>query len=854
MSFRWTVSQIGARQHFGVPRGFLHKDELQLLYTDIWCRGGHSLLNRGPKPARAFAGRYHPDIPNSKVVSFNLRALGHSAWFRNAKSDIVAEHLHYLQFGSWFGSQVARDLSRRELDPNQDMFFGFNTGSLETLRMLRERRIFSVVDQIDPARVEEQLIYEEAERWPGWQKLPGRVPTAYWERMDAEWATASIVLVNSNWSRQALVQQGVPKSKIVVIPPPYEPEKMRLPARRNFDKPITVLWLGLVNLRKGIQYLIEAARLLQHNPRIKFVIGGPILIADQAVKSAPPNMEFRGRITRTETGPLYRSADVFVLPTLSDGFAVSQLEAMSQALPVIATPNCGEVVTHGVDGLIVPAYDSQALAQAVQSLDDDRQLLREMSYRALDKSACFYLPRQVERLEEAVVNYRNGRSLDETQFEFVPSQPSISRNTRPAAVVINGRDHSLRVAVIQDGTRLQYAVPLALQRAGALRLMFSEGFMRRGAKSRLIRSVAGKIPSQPLRSMMRRRADEIPPQLVRTSSLIAVRQAMSRNRMGDGELLNERSFRAVGNWVRKQGIDDCNALFGFIRNIDPQLCAEYQTQGILTVGDQPAAPAAVEAAETAIQIQRWPDWNVPETASDYAILQQVESATWPTLDRIICGSGYVRDGLIAQGVNACKIRVLQYPIDAARYPTSLNKPLGPGDTPLVIGYTGTVSLRTGAPYFLEVAKRLKGERFRFIMTGPVHLPDAIKKVMSQFVEFVVPAASTRTVKFLLDFDMFLFPGTCDGSAAIATQAMATGLPVITSPNSGTVVRDGIDGFVRDYSDIDGMVSSIEALARHAKLRRDMGIAARAAAHGLSLENFGNQLVRMMTEARANPGR
>src|SRR5258708_6245032 len=71
MPFSWIVSQIGARQHYGVPRGFFYKNELRTLYTEVWCRWGHSLLRRGPKPARAFAGRYHPDIPNSKVVAFD---------------------------------------------------------------------------------------------------------------------------------------------------------------------------------------------------------------------------------------------------------------------------------------------------------------------------------------------------------------------------------------------------------------------------------------------------------------------------------------------------------------------------------------------------------------------------------------------------------------------------------------------------------------------------------------------------------------------------------------------------------------------------------------------------------------
>ena len=56
---------------------------------------------------------------------------------------------------------------------------------------------------------------------------------------------------------------------------------------------------------------------------------------------------------------------MFVLPTLSDGFAITQLEAMAHGLPVVATPNCGRVVTDGEDGLIVPPADADALASAI---------------------------------------------------------------------------------------------------------------------------------------------------------------------------------------------------------------------------------------------------------------------------------------------------------------------------------------------------------------------------------------------------------------------------------------------------------------------------------------------------------
>jgi glycosyltransferase involved in cell wall biosynthesis len=87
-------------------------------------------------------------------------------------------------------------------------------------------------------------------------------------------------------------------------------------------------------------------------------------------------------VTRDRVREFYNRADVFVLPTISDGFALTQLEAMAHGLPVITTPHCGRVVTDGVDGFVIPARNATLLADRLRTLLEDPERLQAMSEAA----------------------------------------------------------------------------------------------------------------------------------------------------------------------------------------------------------------------------------------------------------------------------------------------------------------------------------------------------------------------------------------------------------------------------------------------------------------------------------------
>lgn len=146
---------------------------------------------------------------------------------------------------------------------------------------------------------------------------------------------------------------------------------------------------------KGLAEFVEAARLLHTEGRsIRFLHAGT---PDEGNPAAVPETMLRAWakegvvewLGHVEDMPaLLSSVDVVVLPSYREGLPKTLIEAAACALPLVTTdvPGCREVVTDGVDGLLVPARDAKALARAIARLDDDPVLARRLGKAAKAKA------------------------------------------------------------------------------------------------------------------------------------------------------------------------------------------------------------------------------------------------------------------------------------------------------------------------------------------------------------------------------------------------------------------------------------------------------------------------------------
>lgn len=419
---------------------------------------------------------------------------------------------------------------------------------------------------------------------------------------------------------------------------------------------------------------------------------------------------------------------------------------------------------------------------------------------------------------------------------------------RPHAVEPGPGDHpDVRVVVIQDGARLNYAVPRGLLRLGALERVYTDFYVRPRPWNRLLAWGADRLRPRSGARLLNRRHPELDGRRVYAPSLLSWRLARQRPRFATPEAHYAYGARLLGDFVRRKGYGRGTGLFGFIRNVDPDLAAHARSRGLVVVADQMIATIAEETRQARIQAERFPEWASAAEPSDPELMQAMEMQTWENAHRITCASAYVRDSLLEQGVRPDKIVVLPYPVEVDLFPVVERR--RPEPAAVVAGCVGSVGLRKGSPYVAEVARRLPEVTFRLI--GPSTV-DLSRLRLPSNVEVVGVVPRHRVADELAKLDIYFMPTTCEGSAVSILEAMASGLPVVTTPNAGSPVRHTVDGFVYPYDDFESLAAAIETLRADPDLRREMGLSAAAHVRTLTVDRYARGLLAVFQSAMSAP--
>jgi glycosyltransferase involved in cell wall biosynthesis len=353
----------GVFHHFDLARELERRGHLERVYSTFpWAR----LKREG--------------LAHSKVLTFpwfhmaNLAAAQYSGW--------AADQFAYpntILFEDWLNWHVPRT--------GIDALIALSGAGLKTGKRLQKQGGVFVCDRGSThQRYQWHLIGEELKRW-GIEPSATKARHVLCDREVAIYEIADAITVPSTFAARSFIESGIPKEKVHVIPYGVRLERFHSVAEPPSDT-FEVLFVGQVGLRKGVPYLLQAFAGLRH-PRKKLTIVGPVSPDLHHVLERLPQdqVEFAGSQPQTQVARYMSSSHVMVLPSIEEGLALVQGQALACGCPVIASTNTGseDLFSDGVEGFIVPIRDPDALRARMQQLADDPQLQLQMREAALKR-------------------------------------------------------------------------------------------------------------------------------------------------------------------------------------------------------------------------------------------------------------------------------------------------------------------------------------------------------------------------------------------------------------------------------------------------------------------------------------
>lgn len=302
--------------------------------------------------------------------------------------------------GAFSIDAVLRELDRkvaerlRKIGPREmvDSVYAYEDGALEAFHAARDRGFKRSYDlPIAYWQTSRRLLREEAERYPDWEPTLGatRDSDEKLSRKTQELELAELVVCPSKFVLDSLPPGACAQKQCLIAPFGSPDVDLKSDGTRSSGR-LRVLFAGALTQRKGLADLFAAMKLVDAK-QIELVVMGSLLRPLSWYRDRFSNFIYEPPRPHGEVLRLMRSCDVFVLPSIVEGRALVQQEAMACGLPVIATRNAGadDAILDGETGFLVPIRSPAAIAEKINWCAANRTLLSGMGIAARKRASEF---------------------------------------------------------------------------------------------------------------------------------------------------------------------------------------------------------------------------------------------------------------------------------------------------------------------------------------------------------------------------------------------------------------------------------------------------------------------------------
>jgi glycosyltransferase involved in cell wall biosynthesis len=279
-----------------------------------------------------------------------------------------------------------------------------NCSCLDFVSYAKKHGCKSVIDVFMHPRTED-IYFEEYKKWPEFGNSIKQDDSSLWlDLWQKAFGLADILLCPSEWVAEGICEIApYAKSKILLVP-----YGNTIDYAGRVNNPIVgrIFFAGGNAVGKGLPYLAQAAtRLRNEIPELDVRIAGQ-LPPDVVNHPLCKDLNFLGKLSSEQMKEEYLSADLFVLPSLTDSFAGVVAEAMGAGCPVVITKETGisSTIVHGREGLIVAVRDTGAIVEAIKAIVGDRNIRNEMSKACLEQISFYSEAAWQKRLIDAITS------------------------------------------------------------------------------------------------------------------------------------------------------------------------------------------------------------------------------------------------------------------------------------------------------------------------------------------------------------------------------------------------------------------------------------------------------------------
>jgi glycosyltransferase involved in cell wall biosynthesis len=366
---------------------FYERNMLEAFYTTVAWNSQSAWNELLPSSvSKALNRRAYPGIPMRLIHTAPFREacrllsmkLGIAALYEKHDSPFSISRI-YAHLDEW----VAKAVSARP----PTAVYAYASAALETFRAARKNGVKTIYELPTAYwHFFNQFLREEAELQPDFAGTLHFNEPSMLRRQDEELDLADRVIVPSVYVQSTLPAK-IPGKMVHVIPYGAPAVITGSPSRRSEEnRKLRVLYVGALTQRKGLSYLLEAIHKVE--TEVEFTMIGSRSGTCKPLDAALQRYHWTPTAPHSAILEAMSQNDVLAFPTLLEGFALVVLEAMSRGMAVITTPSSGalDVITNGKDGFIVPIRSSDALAEKLDLLANDRELLKSISESALRRA------------------------------------------------------------------------------------------------------------------------------------------------------------------------------------------------------------------------------------------------------------------------------------------------------------------------------------------------------------------------------------------------------------------------------------------------------------------------------------